>query len=607
MKRSLHLLITMLLMCIIGVMTGHAQSTYTVSFNNSTITQSTEGWFDLGTKHNFGTKYKGTYDGVTYTSGLKMESGTTVKFTTTANATITIVQSTSDTKTAKNTLKLDGTEVLQSEGTADVDNTVIVYTKSIAAGDHSITRTKSEMGILFIKVVQEASTQPSLTLNPATINLNAYPFSPKVSDTFMLSGENLTAGDYNLNVPTVDGLTVSPTAFTVGTDGKCNQQFTITYEPTKDTEPATATISATVGTLSDAITVNYSALVTAKEQRTVSAATTWDFSKTGLTAFEGVKTPVLYANIGATTSDDFAADAMTYVGSYPVSDGGTACRVSASNTLSFKTSVAGTIIVTFSNTGGNGARYLVVNGEKTNYSEATGKADVTTDPISVAADTVTINSDKDIKIKKVVFEPAVSELSIVVKEGYSNYATFYSTKGYALPEGLTAYTISGIDDNNKVVYGNTYNAGDAVPAKTAVLIKATAAGTYTASVNADAAEFSGTNLLNGSETSTAVNEAGYMYYVLTNDANNANTGFYWQKGTDGTSVTTVAGRAYLKVTKAQAAKGFSFPDETTGISAVSTSANSLNDSAEMYNLAGQRVTKAYKGVVIQNGKKFINK
>ena len=605
MKRSLHLLITMLLMCIIGVMTGHAQSTYTVSFNNNSITQSTEGWFDLGSKHSLNAKYTGTYDGVTYTTGLKMESATTVKFTTTANATITIVQSTSANGT--NTFKFDGTEVPQSEGTADADNTVIVYTKSIADGEHSITRNKKEIGILFIKVVQEASTQPTLTLNPATINLNAYPFNPTVSTTFMLSGENLTAGDYNLNVPTVDGLTVSPTAFTVGTDGKCNQQFTITYEPTKDTEAATATISATVGTLSDNITVNYSALVTATEQRTVAAATTWDFSKTGLTSFDKVSDPVLYANIGAKTSDDFAADAMTYVGQYPVSDNGTACRVNTKDVLAFKTSTAGTITVTFCNTGGNGDRFLTVNGTKTNYSEATGKTDVTTDPISVEAGDVTIGGDNSIKIKKIVFEPAVSELSIVVKEGYSNYATFYSTKGYTLPEGLAAYTISGIDDNNKVVYGNTYNAGDAVPAKTAVLVKATAAGTYTASVNADAAEFSGTNLLNGSETSTAVNEAGYMYYVLTNDANNANTGFYWQKGTDGTSVTTVAGRAYLKVTKAQAAKGFSFPDETTGISAVSTSANSLNDSAEMYNLAGQRVTKAYKGVVIQNGKKFINK
>lgn len=243
-----------------------------------------------------------------------MESATTVKFTTTANATITIVQSTSANGT--NTFKFDGTEVPQSEGTADADNTVIVYTKSIADGEHSITRNKKEIGILFIKVVQEASTQPTLTLNPATINLNAYPFNPTVSTTFMLSGENLTAGDYNLNVPTVDGLTVSPTAFTVGTDGKCNQQFTITYEPTKDTEAATATISATVGTVTDAVTVNYSALVTATEQRTVAAATTWDFSKTGLTSFDKVSDPVLYANIGAKTSDDFAADAMTYVGSF---------------------------------------------------------------------------------------------------------------------------------------------------------------------------------------------------------------------------------------------------------------------------------------------------
>lgn len=47
----------MLLMCIIGVMTGHAQSTYTVSFNNNSITQSTEGWFDLGSKHSLNAKY----------------------------------------------------------------------------------------------------------------------------------------------------------------------------------------------------------------------------------------------------------------------------------------------------------------------------------------------------------------------------------------------------------------------------------------------------------------------------------------------------------------------------------------------------------------------
>ncbi len=44
---------------------------------------------------------------------------------------------------------------------------------------------------------------------------------------------------------------------------------------------------------------------------------------------------------------------------------------------------------------------------------------------------------------------------------------------------------------------------------------------------------------------------------------------------------------------------------TEGINTVAT--ETINANAPMYNLAGQRVGKNYKGVVIQNGKKFINK
>ncbi len=43
---------------------------------------------------------------------------------------------------------------------------------------------------------------------------------------------------------------------------------------------------------------------------------------------------------------------------------------------------------------------------------------------------------------------------------------------------------------------------------------------------------------------------------------------------------------------------------TTGINAVENNAKA-ND--VMYNLAGQRVSKNYKGVVIVNGKKYMNK
>ncbi len=46
-------------------------------------------------------------------------------------------------------------------------------------------------------------------------------------------------------------------------------------------------------------------------------------------------------------------------------------------------------------------------------------------------------------------------------------------------------------------------------------------------------------------------------------------------------------------------------DNTTGIREINP--QQLEDNAPVYNLAGQRVDKTYKGVVIQNGKKFINR
>ena len=48
-------------------------------------------------------------------------------------------------------------------------------------------------------------------------------------------------------------------------------------------------------------------------------------------------------------------------------------------------------------------------------------------------------------------------------------------------------------------------------------------------------------------------------------------------------------------------------DATTGINNLNAESNTLEEDAPMYNLAGQRVSKEYKGVVIQNGKKFINR
>ena len=54
-------------------------------------------------------------------------------------------------------------------------------------------------------------------------------------------------------------------------------------------------------------------------------------------------------------------------------------------------------------------------------------------------------------------------------------------------------------------------------------------------------------------------------------------------------------------------KKFTITLKETSAGITDINANSNDDTHPMYNLSGQRVDKTYKGVVIQNGKKFINR
>ena len=122
--------------------------TYTISFNGQNV-ESQEGFFSFGEKHNFNSKFTGTYDGMTFNSGLKMESTTQVAFTTNAVGTITIVQST----WSDYTIKLDGTELAISSATTPTSSTgVRVYKEAIAAGNHKITRGSGESGLFYVEV-----------------------------------------------------------------------------------------------------------------------------------------------------------------------------------------------------------------------------------------------------------------------------------------------------------------------------------------------------------------------------------------------------------------------------------------------------------------------
>ncbi len=100
---------------------------------------------------------------------------------------------------------------------------------------------------------------------------------------------------------------------------------------------------------------------------------------------------------------------------------------------------------------------------------------------------------------------------------------------------------------------------------------------------------------------TALATDGSVAYVSTTDSSIKKlTG-------DGSSIKGM--RAIFNVPTGAGARALSvnFGDGTTGIATVENGVLNIEENAPVYNLAGQRVSKAQKGVYIQNGKKVIKK
>lgn len=187
-------------------------------------------------------------------------------------------------------------------------------------------------------------------------------------------------------------------------------------------------------------------------------------------------------------------------------------------------------------------------------------------------------------------------------------ATYYnSTYSYKMPKGLTGYWVSaayGEDGIGLLELTDSYLADVVVPAGEALIIKG-AAGTYELEAGTTDYKPYGDNRLKGTDEA-ATTTGGDVYYKLAVDPESG-LGFYWG-AENGTAFTNGAHKAYLALTSEEAgvsgAKGFVLNfDDATAISTVKTSVNAN----VAYNLAGQRVNANTKGIVIMNGKKYLNK
>ena len=191
--------------------------------------------------------------------------------------------------------------------------------------------------------------------------------------------------------------------------------------------------------------------------------------------------------------------------------------------------------------------------------------------------------------KNIVLE--VEPVAVTVGEGGNAMFSATCAIDFSLTPEVVAYVVTDVKGNYTELAQVT-----AVPAGTGVLLKAKAGNYKLAPV--PEAEAVQKNLL------VAVDED---YTIAASDVQTI-----WSLATDDkgqacfTSVagTVVeAGSAYLSVASD---KDYIYLDQATGLRGINAAAT-LDTKAPMYNVAGQKVAASYKGIVIQNGKKFNNK
>lgn len=212
------------------------------------------------------------------------------------------------------------------------------------------------------------------------------------------------------------------------------------------------------------------------------------------------------------------------------------------------------------------------------------------------AQTVTFTASKTKNLKKITVKYIAKESVTPTTNGYATFACSYPVN-YS-ENGLKAYTIKVDEDNQKVAYTEFTGV---VPAGKAVLVCGTEGQKYelTPATEKDNAIFA-TNLKVSDGT---VKSDGTNFY-----------GFTTKDGVSGfvrvaNGVTVPDGKGYLQLTGNTAAApvfySINIGGGTTGIGQVEV--EKATENGAIYNLAGQRVATSYKGVVIKNGKKYVNK
>lgn len=185
--------------------------------------------------------------------------------------------------------------------------------------------------------------------------------------------------------------------------------------------------------------------------------------------------------------------------------------------------------------------------------------------------------------------PSTTDITIT----NAKMATYCNTSAWTVPSDLEVYTAKYAD--NKVMLTQV-EAGKVIKAGEGVVLYGEPKK-YTVSLSSETGEELDNSLVGVTEDTQMNNEKTYVLVK----GDNGKVCFGKLKN----GQTVKAGKAYLTIEDASAAKTLSVDFGTTGINAVENVAEAADGA--YYTLSGQRTMKPVKGMYIHNGKKYIAK
>ena len=445
----------------------------------------------------------------------------------------------------------------------------------------------------------------------------------------MTPGGGFTTASKTVTIAKADGEDASAVIKYKEGDGAW-QDYTIALNYTETTTVTAKVVQA--GLESAEVSATYIKAIP-HEWRTVSTAEVWDWSEaTGADVNLTNETTPAKDSEDEIVAADFDGLVYTYNCGFPSNFDGIVMHkfqrpkngtYYQGQTLKIKTSVPGTVTVTFANTGSKRPnRYLSVNG--TIYGEgsgAEGSAAKKTVSVPVGAGNIVLtgiyepdasnytkqdgwqNYDNDnagkpqyLNYYKVVFTPAVE----VTSAGWAttttpDYPVTFDTKA-------KVYVVASAEGSIKLT-----QIAEA-PANTPVVVNAPT-GSYTMTPKSEAAAIE-TNLL---RSKTANNEtAAVGDYALGTWIDGGNTVVGFGKLNAAGVANMTDDKAFIPASSLANAVDFlpfvigDEESETTSINSIENGESRI-ENYDYFNLSGQRVGKDYKGIVIVNGKKFVRK